>query len=121
MCSSTAFTTHYRGGAPRRRDAMRKTSFATDSTVQARAWADGDSDADHGLAPDGAGRSAHQSRVRSTRGLGAAAVRAPLLRIKKAFPGLWSWLGGRCLGVLVVAWSSKGTHGDQGDVVIPCA
>jgi hypothetical protein len=49
------------------------------SAVQARAWAGGDFGGDHGLAFDGVGRSAHQSRARGPRGAGAAAVRAPLL------------------------------------------
>jgi hypothetical protein len=63
MCSYTACTAHYRGGTPRRRGATRnaqdrKTS-STDSAAQARAWADGDFDADHGFAFDGVGRPAH--------------------------------------------------------------
>jgi hypothetical protein len=51
-------TTRYRGGTPRRRGG----SDAQDelhSTAQARAWADGDFDSDHGFDLDGAGRSAH--------------------------------------------------------------
>jgi hypothetical protein len=40
------------------------------STAQARAWADGDFDADHGLGLDGVGRSAHWSRVRGIGGAG---------------------------------------------------
>jgi hypothetical protein len=58
MCSSTAFTTHYRPGW----DATAERCDAQDelhSAAQARAWADGDFDADHGLAFDGVGRSAH--------------------------------------------------------------
>jgi hypothetical protein len=51
------------------------------SAVQARVWADGDFDADQGLAFDGrVGRSAHSSRARGPRGTEAAAFRAPLLR-----------------------------------------
>jgi hypothetical protein len=48
------------------------------SAAQARAWADGDFDADHGFAFDGVGRPAHQSRARGPIGAGAADVRAPL-------------------------------------------
>jgi hypothetical protein len=56
MCSYTAFTTHYRGGTPReRRDAQDEFH----SAAQARAWADGDFDADHGKIFDGVGRPAH--------------------------------------------------------------
>jgi hypothetical protein len=58
MCSSTAFTTHYRPGwyaAVERRDAQDEFH----SAAQARAWADADFDADHGFAFDGVGRSAH--------------------------------------------------------------
>jgi hypothetical protein len=62
MCSSTASTTRYRGGAVgrrgRRRGAMRKAS-STVQPRQARAWADGDFDADHGFGLDGVGRLAH--------------------------------------------------------------
>jgi hypothetical protein len=57
MCSYTAFTTHYRGwdAAAERRDAQDEFH----SAAQARAWADGDFDADHGCAFDGVGRPAH--------------------------------------------------------------
>ena len=51
------------------------------SAAQARAWADGDFDADHGFAFDGVGRPAHQSRARGPIGVEAADVRAPLLCI----------------------------------------
>jgi hypothetical protein len=58
-CSYTAFTTHCRPGwdaaAERRRDAQDEFN----SAAQARAWAGGDFDADHGLAFDGVGRPAH--------------------------------------------------------------
>jgi hypothetical protein len=57
VCSSTAFTTHCRGGTARRRGAMRKAS-STAQPRQGRPWADGDFDADHGLGLDGVGRSA---------------------------------------------------------------
>jgi hypothetical protein len=66
MCSSTAFTAHalpgWLGpGSLRRRGAMRKASCEGEfhSAAQARAWADGDFDVDHGLGLDGVGRSAH--------------------------------------------------------------
>jgi hypothetical protein len=49
------------------------------SAAQARAWACGDFDADHGFASDGVGRSAHSSRARGLRGAEAAAVRVALL------------------------------------------
>jgi hypothetical protein len=54
MCSSTAFTTFYRGvlgwdAAVERRDAQDELH----SAAQARAWADGDFNADHGFAFDG--------------------------------------------------------------------
>jgi hypothetical protein len=62
------------------RGAMRKTS-SLHSAAQARAWADGDFDADHGLGLDGVGRSAYWSRARGPSGVDAAAVRAPLLCI----------------------------------------
>jgi hypothetical protein len=59
MCSYTACTTHYRlpgwDAATERRDAQDEFH----STAQARAWADGDFDADHGFAFDGVGRPAH--------------------------------------------------------------
>jgi hypothetical protein len=58
MCSYTACTTHYRGGwdaAAERRDAQDELH----SAAQARACADGDFDADHGLTFDGVGRPAH--------------------------------------------------------------
>jgi hypothetical protein len=59
MCSYTAFTTHYRGpgwdAAAERRAAQDELHCA----AQARAWADGDFDADNGLASDGVGRPAH--------------------------------------------------------------
>jgi hypothetical protein len=59
MCSYTAFTTHYRGGtwdaAAERRDAQGELH----SAAQARAWADGDFDADRGFAFDGVGHPAH--------------------------------------------------------------
>jgi hypothetical protein len=48
------------------------------TAAQARAWDDGDFDADHGFAFDGVGRPAHQSRARGLIGVEAAAVRAPL-------------------------------------------
>jgi hypothetical protein len=41
------------------RGAMHKTSSTVHSAAQARAWADGDFDADHGFGLDGVGRSAH--------------------------------------------------------------
>jgi hypothetical protein len=85
MCSSTASTstTRHRDGTPRRRGALRK-----DELAQARAWADGDFDADHGFGLD---------RVRAARPIragcavsagwsGAAAVRATLLCINKPPP-----------------------------------
>jgi hypothetical protein len=77
MCSYTAFTTHYRRGAEaERRDAQDEFH----SAAQARAaLADGDFDADHGLAFDGAGRPFFLSRARGPVGVEAAAVRAPLL------------------------------------------
>jgi hypothetical protein len=79
MCSYTAFTTHYRGGAPRRRGATRKTRFH--SAAQARAWADGDFDADHGLAfatRDGARAppGSLEPGVRPNRGGGGGCTRA---------------------------------------------
>jgi hypothetical protein len=49
------------------------------SAAQARAWADGDFDADHGFAFDGVGHPAHCSRARGLVGAEAAAVRVPLL------------------------------------------
>jgi hypothetical protein len=63
MCSSTAFTTRYRGpewdsewdAAAERRDAQGEFH----SAAQARAWADGAFGADHGFGLDGVGRSAH--------------------------------------------------------------
>jgi hypothetical protein len=39
------------------------------SAAQARAWADGDFDADHGFAFDGVGRPAHLSRARRPTGV----------------------------------------------------
>jgi hypothetical protein len=57
VLSSTSFTTHYRGGTQRRRGAMRKSS-STAQPAGKGAWADGDFDVDHGLGPDGVGRSA---------------------------------------------------------------
>jgi hypothetical protein len=51
------------------------------SAAQARAWAGGDFDADHGFAFDGVGRPAHWSRARGLTGVEAAALRAPLLCI----------------------------------------
>jgi hypothetical protein len=80
MCSSTASTTRYQGGMPRRRGAMRKAS-STAQPGQGPTWADGDFDADHGFGLDGVGRSAHWSRMRGPNGVDAAAVRAPLLCI----------------------------------------
>jgi hypothetical protein len=73
--------------AAERRDAQDELHSAT----QARAWADGDFDADHGLAFDGVGRPAHKSRARGPIGVGAADVRTPLLCIsllhqKKSLP-----------------------------------
>jgi hypothetical protein len=44
---------------------------------------DGDFDADHGFAFDGVGRPAHQSRARGPIEAEAAAVRAPLLCIRR--------------------------------------
>jgi hypothetical protein len=57
MCSYTAFTTPVPGwdAAAERRDAQGEFH----SAAQARAWADGDFDADHGLAFDGVGRPAN--------------------------------------------------------------
>jgi hypothetical protein len=55
------------------------------SAAQAR-WAGSDFDADHGLAFDGVGRSANRSRARGPKGVWAAAVRAPLLRISPQHP-----------------------------------
>jgi hypothetical protein len=53
MCSFTAFTTHYAlpgwGAAAERRDAQ----DALHSAAQARAWADGSFDVDHGFGLDG--------------------------------------------------------------------
>jgi hypothetical protein len=46
------------------------------SAAQARTWADGDFDADHGFAFDGVGHPAHCSRARGLVGAEAAAVRA---------------------------------------------
>jgi hypothetical protein len=66
------------------RDAAAEMRDAQDefhSAAQARAWADGDFDADRGFAFDGVGRPAHQSRARCPTGVEAAAVRAPLLCI----------------------------------------
>jgi hypothetical protein len=54
-CSYTAFTTHCRGGTPRRRGATRKTS-STAQPRQGRGRADRGFDADRGLASDGVGR-----------------------------------------------------------------
>jgi hypothetical protein len=59
MCSSTAFTTRYRlpgwDAAAERRSAQDELH----SPAQAKAWADGDFDADHGFGLDGVGHSAH--------------------------------------------------------------
>jgi hypothetical protein len=62
------------GVATERRDAQGEFR----SAAQARAWADSDFDADHGLGLDGVGRSAHSSRARSPRGMKAAALRLRL-------------------------------------------
>ena len=59
MCSYTACATHYRGGTPPRAAERRDAQGEFHSAAQARAWADGDFDADHGLASDGVGRPAH--------------------------------------------------------------
>jgi hypothetical protein len=75
----TACTTHYRGGAPRRRGATRKAS-STAHPRQPRAWADGDFDADHGFAFDGGARrgppGALEPGARPHRGGGGGCARA---------------------------------------------
>jgi hypothetical protein len=53
-----------RRAAAERRDAQDEFH----SAAQARAWADGDFDADHGLAFDGVGRPAHWGRARGPPG-----------------------------------------------------
>jgi hypothetical protein len=65
------------GAAAEKRDAQDEFY----SAAQARAWAGGDFDADHGLAFDGVGRQAHWGRARGPTGVEAAAARAPLLFI----------------------------------------
>jgi hypothetical protein len=62
-----------------KKDQRRDAQDEFHSAAQARAWADGDFDADHGLAFDGVGRPAHSSRARGPIAVEAAAVRAPLL------------------------------------------
>jgi hypothetical protein len=85
MCSSTAFTTHYRGATPRRRGATRKTS-STAQPRQERGLAATSNDADRGFAFDGVGRCAPPRRrrgagslepgVRPQRGGGGGCARA---------------------------------------------
>jgi hypothetical protein len=54
MCSYTACTTRYRGGWDATAE-RRKAQDELHSAAQARAWADSDFDADHGLGLDGVG------------------------------------------------------------------
>jgi hypothetical protein len=72
MCSSTAFTTHYRGGTPDAAAERRDKQDEFHSAAQARVWvwAGGGFDADHGFAFDGVGRSAHWSRASGIKGGG---------------------------------------------------
>jgi hypothetical protein len=77
------------------------------SAAQARAWADGDFDADRGFAFDGVGRPAHWSRARGPIGAEAAAARAlNLTRLIESHTELL-----RCLGSnrsWISAWRVSG-------------
>jgi hypothetical protein len=82
MCSYTAFTTHYRGGTPRRRGATRKTSSTAQPRQGRGLTADGDFDFDARTtallsAFDGVGRPAHVRAGRAARsGGGGGCARA---------------------------------------------